>query len=93
MKQFKFNLVLLAAFALSLVNCTFEDNPNYSSTNSSTDQLLVKKFTTAPIFDGEIDEVWSSARPMVSEATVSNAGSRVITFKWVEQWQHRIGTK
>jgi hypothetical protein len=80
MKQFKFNLVLLAAFALSLVNCTFEDNPNYSSTNSSTDQLLVKKFTTAPIFDGEIDEVWSSARPMVSEATVSNAGSRVITL-------------
>lgn len=80
MKQFKFNLVLTVAVAMSLVNCTFDDNPNYSELNSSTDELLVKKFKTAPIFDGEIDEVWSSARPMISDASVSYAGSRVITL-------------
>ncbi|PKP36821.1 MAG: hypothetical protein CVT98_06990, partial [Bacteroidetes bacterium HGW-Bacteroidetes-15] len=65
---------------MSLVNCTFDDNPNYSELNSSTDVLLVKKFKTAPIFDGDIDEVWSSARPMLSDATVSKAGNRVITL-------------
>lgn len=79
MKNIKINLVLALA-AISLVNCTFEDSPNYSEMNSSTDELLVKKFKTVPIFDGEIDEVWSSARPMLSDATVSNAGSRVITL-------------
>ena len=80
MKQFKFKLILTAAFALILVNCTFDDNANYSEMNSSTDVLLVKKFKTAPIFDGEIDEVWSSAKPMISDASVSSAGSRVITL-------------
>ncbi len=77
MKKFKINLIL-ALVAVSLVNCTFEDNPNYSSTFSSTDVLLVKKFTTAPIFDGDIDEVWKTARPLLSDASVSSAGSRVI---------------
>lgn len=80
MKQFKLNFILTAAFALTLVNCTFEDNPDFSPTNSSTEQLLVKKFKTAPIFDGEIDEVWKTARPLLSDASVSSAGDRIITL-------------
>ncbi len=80
MKQFKSKLVLTVAITISLASCTFDDNANYSEFNSSTDELLVKKFKTAPIFDGEIDEVWSTTRPLLSEASVSSAGSRVITL-------------
>ncbi|OFY92751.1 MAG: hypothetical protein A3K10_17500 [Bacteroidetes bacterium RIFCSPLOWO2_12_FULL_31_6] len=79
MKKIKINLILALA-AISLVNCTFEDNANYTDPNSNTDLLLVKKFKTAPIFDGEIDEIWDSAKPMLSDATVSKAGNRVIAL-------------
>ncbi|PKP14214.1 MAG: hypothetical protein CVU08_01560 [Bacteroidetes bacterium HGW-Bacteroidetes-3] len=78
MKQFKFNLILAFVAAISLVNCTFDDNPNYSAIDSSENELLVKKFTTAPNFDGEIDEIWSTARPLLSTASVSKAGNRII---------------
>jgi hypothetical protein len=80
MKQFKFNLILAVAVAMSLVNCTFDDNANYSAIDSSDTELLVKKFTTAPNFDGEIDEMWNTARPLLSAATVSTAGNRVIAL-------------
>ncbi|MDP2068519.1 MAG: ethylbenzene dehydrogenase-related protein [Lutibacter sp.] len=81
MKLFKFNLVLIAVFAMSLANCTHDDAPNIGvdpGVGSSTEQLLVKKFTTAPTFDGEIDEIWSTARPLLSAATVTPAGDRTV---------------
>ena len=76
---------LLAIFAIfTFVNCTHDDAPTYSaidpSSLSSTDELLVKKFSTAPTFDGDIDAVWSEARPLLSAATVTPAGDRMITL-------------
>ncbi|MBL4561879.1 MAG: hypothetical protein JKX79_12940, partial [Labilibaculum sp.] len=44
------------------------------------DVLLVKKFSTAPTFDGDIDEVWSEARPLLNAASVTPSGDRIITL-------------
>lgn len=82
MKRIK--LSLLAAMAvLSFTSCTHDDAPNVGGdpgVGSSTDVLLVKKFKTAPVFDGDIDEIWSTARPLLSAATVTAAGNKTVTL-------------
>ena len=84
MKTLKISFAITIVSVLFFVNCTHDDAPEYSaidpSTLSSTDELLVKKFSTAPTFDGDIDAVWSEARPLVNRATVSGAGDREITL-------------
>ncbi len=76
----KFKFILAVLSLLALVNCTFEDEVPKIEIGSSNNVLLVKKFTTAPIFDGEIDEIWNEARPLLNEAKVSSAGNRIITL-------------
>jgi len=72
--------------ATLLVNCTHDDAPDCDydpieeGVGSSIDTLLVKRLSTAPNFDGDIDEVWSEARPLVNSATVTPAGDRIITL-------------
>ncbi len=73
--------------ATLLVNCTHDDAPDYGPSDpsdpgigESIDTLLVKRFSTVPTFDGEIDAVWSEARPLVNSATVTPAGDREITL-------------
>ncbi|NEW79928.1 MAG: hypothetical protein GZ086_11005 [Gelidibacter sp.] len=82
MKRIK--LSLLAAMAvLSFTSCTHDDAPNVGGdpgVGSSADVLLVKKFKTAPVFDGDIDEIWSTARPLLSAATVTAAGNKTVTL-------------
>jgi len=84
MKNLKLNLLLAVVALLTFVNCTHDDTPLTPIVDpgigSSTDELLVKRFTTAPIFDGDIDEVWSEARPLLNVATVTAAGFREITL-------------
>ena len=82
------NKSFLLAFATIMIfaNCTHDNDPicvddgigegpEFSST-----ELLVKKFSTAPEFDGEIDDVWSEARPLKATASVTSAGDRLITL-------------
>ncbi|PCI32400.1 MAG: hypothetical protein COB60_09645 [Flavobacteriaceae bacterium] len=75
-------ITLLAAVVAMAASCTHDDAPTNTvvdpGVGESTDILLVKKFSTAPTFDGDIDEVWSEARPLVNTAVVSPAGDRVI---------------
>jgi hypothetical protein len=82
MKTRKFSLVLAMIFLVSFTNCTHDDAPEYGPADpgigESPDELLVQKFSTAPNFDGDIDEVWKEARPLVNRATVSKAGDRII---------------
>jgi len=82
MKSIK--ITLLAAVVAMAASCTHDDAPTYSNVDpgvgESSDELLVKKFSTAPTFDGEIDEVWSEARPLVNAATVGPAGEKTITL-------------
>ncbi len=84
MKTLKLSSLLAILAIFAFVNCTHDDAPTYSSIDpglgSSSDVLLVKKFSTAPSFDGDIDEVWSEARPLLSTASVTPAGDRVITL-------------
>jgi len=83
----KIKLSLLAAVAvLAFTSCTHDDTPATTpgvvdpGVGSSSDVLLVKKFSTAPTFDGDVDEVWNEARPLLSAATVTPAGDRLITL-------------
>jgi len=84
MKKINISIILAAFAVITLVNCTHDDAPTYSAidpgTLSSSEELLVKKFSTAPNFDGDIDEVWSEARPLLSAAAVTAAGTREITL-------------
>ncbi|MFO7674170.1 MAG: ethylbenzene dehydrogenase-related protein [Lutibacter sp.] len=82
MKNLKLNLILALGALLSFANCTHDDAPQYSNVDpgvgSSTEQLLVKKFATAPVFDGDIDEIWDTARPLLGAATVTKAGAKTV---------------
>jgi len=78
--------LMLFLVILLFANCTHDNDPICidggisESPVFSTDTLLVKKFSTAPQFDGGIDEVWSEARPLKSTASVTVAGDRIITL-------------
>ena len=86
MKAIKLFSVLTIISVLFFVGCTHDDTPEYNDiiieegVGSSTDVLLVKRFSTAPVFDGDIDDVWSEARPLLNRATVTSAGDRIITL-------------
>jgi len=77
---------MLFLVILLFANCTHDNDPICidggvsESPSYSMDTLLVKKFSTAPQFDGGIDEVWSEARPLKSIASVTKAGDRIITL-------------
>ncbi|MFK5983724.1 MAG: ethylbenzene dehydrogenase-related protein [Flavobacteriaceae bacterium] len=86
MKTIKLFLALVVVATL-LIRCTHDDAPDYSPTDpvdpeigQSLDTLLVKRFSTAPVFDGDVDAVWSEARPLVNTAHVTSAGDRIITL-------------
>jgi len=92
-KNFKLNIMrTLKLFSITFIiatlfiNCTHDDKPLIpivevdSGVGESADTLLVQRFSTALTFDGNIDDVWAEARPLVNRATVIEAGDREITL-------------
>lgn len=84
MKIFKLITALIITVTFVL-GCTHDDYVPVTGTGDvgigeSSDELLVQKFSTAPVFDGTIDDVWSEARPLINKATVTGAGDREITL-------------
>jgi len=84
MKIFKLITALIITVTFVL-GCTHDDYVPSTGTGDvgigeSPDELLVQKFSTAPVFDGDIDDVWSEARPLINKATVTGAGDRKITL-------------
>ena len=86
MKTLKLSITATIIALLSFTNCTHDDYVPVTITDvdpgvgESTSELLVKRFSTAPTFDGDIDAVWSEARPLLNKATVAPAGDRIITL-------------
>ena len=84
MKTYKLIFGILAMSILVFVSCTHDDyNPpeqEYVGVETSDSELLVQRFATAPIFDGDIDDVWADAQPLINKATVTPAGDRIITL-------------
>jgi len=84
MKTLKLSLSIAIIALFTFVNCTHDDYVPVEGTATedffSTSELLVKKFSNAPTFDGVIDDVWKEARPLVNSAYVSGAGDRIITL-------------
>jgi len=71
--------------ATFFISCTHDDYTPVTTTvgpgiGESSDTLLVSRLSTAPIFDGAVDDVWDEARPLINRATVSPAGDRLITL-------------
>ena len=87
MRIIKTSLILATISLLTFFSCTHDDAPEFTSIDPGTlvsaDELLVKKFSTAPVFDGDIDVVWDEARPLVNRATVSPAGNREIPLNTI----------
>ena len=88
----KLSLIFVLGLLISFMSCTHDDEPvctddpgEVPGVGESSEELLVKKFSTAPAFDGDIDEVWKEARPLVNKATVSPAGDRIITLNGSSQ--------
>ena len=85
MKTLKLSVAAVVIALLSFTNCTHDDYVPTTvevdtGVGESADELLVKRFSTTPIFDGEVDAVWSEARPLINSAAVTGAGDRMITL-------------
>lgn len=82
MKTVKQTLAIIVGFLfVTLQGCTHADDysdPVGPDATSSTNELLVKKFATAPVVDGNIDAVWADARPLLNSYTVPSAGIRTV---------------
>lgn len=75
------SILFIAVLVSVLQGCTHADDyvaPTAEEATSSPNELLVKKFTTAPVVDGNIDAVWASVRPLVNSYTVPSAGIRTV---------------
>lgn len=86
MRTLKLSLIIAVISTLAFVQCTHDDTPIVGGdpgVGESAEELLVKRFSVAPNFDGEIDAVWAEARPLVNKAIVSPAGDRIITLNTI----------
>jgi hypothetical protein len=68
----KLNYFVIAMFATFAFSCSNNNEEPPAAGTSDTD-LLVAKFSSAPVFDGEIDEMWNSAQKLVSTVEVPSA--------------------
>lgn len=74
MKQF-INFLAIALVAIFSFNCDSDDSEVVDPGTSSS-ELLVAQFASAPTLDGTIDEVWATAQKLESSAVVPNLGAR-----------------
>ena len=82
MKRVKLSMsIIVGILFVSLQGCTHADeyvDPIPEEATSSASELLVTKFTTAPVVDGNIDAVWENARPLINSYNVPSAGIRTV---------------
>ena len=77
MRTVQFQTLLLAVIAgLLIFSSSCDDDPVVVDPGTSTTELLVKKFASAPTLDGTIDEMWKTCQTLEGVSTVPNAGSR-----------------
>lgn len=75
------SILFIAVLVSVIQGCTHADDyvtPIPDALTSSPNELLVAKFATAPIVDGNIDAVWANARPLINSYTVPSAGIRTV---------------
>jgi len=71
----KLNYFAIAMFAAFAISCS-NDNETPPVVGTSSSELLVAKFASAPTLDGEIDDMWNLAQQLVSTAEVPTLGAR-----------------
>ena len=69
-------LALAILVSMMMVRCSDDDEPVDVDPGESSSELLVKKFDAAPTLDGEIDEMWASAKRLVSTTEVPSLDAR-----------------
>ncbi len=73
----RLSLLGLALVLIVQVGCKKdEETPAATDPGESKTELLVKKFTAAPVMDGQIDGMWSGAKRLVGTAEVPNLAAR-----------------
>jgi len=74
---FKLGTIFLVSLLFTFTSCNDDDDDGTPDNNkTSTTELLVESFSSAPIVDGEIDDMWGAAQKLIGTATVPSAGSR-----------------
>ncbi|KAA3634942.1 MAG: hypothetical protein DWQ02_10560 [Bacteroidetes bacterium] len=70
---------LLAFLFAGILIFTWSCDPDPEPTpdpGESTTELLAKKFSSAPVLDGEVEDMWNECQTLVGTAVVPDAGSR-----------------
>jgi len=79
MQKYFIQLVALAFLVttVALSGCKKnDDDPTDPDPGESTTELIVKKFSTAPALDGDIDEMWGTAQKLVGTTEVPELAAR-----------------
>ncbi len=78
---FKVFAILLVGFLVVNVSCSTDDDTTDDPTGptdpgTSTTELLVKKFTSAPTMDGTIDDMWGTVQTLTGTTEVPTLAAR-----------------
>ena len=74
----KLSLIVMAGLLIVQVGCKKDDPVDEPSTDpgESTTELLVAKFSSAPVMDGDIDAMWGDAQRLVGTLEVPTLSAR-----------------
>ncbi len=76
-KYFKYLLIFAVVGSLSTLNsCKDDDDDSTIDPGESSSELLVKKFSEAPILDGDVDDMWGTAQKLVGTTEVPALAAR-----------------
>jgi hypothetical protein len=73
-------VAVMTAMSMVVFSCSKDDDeetPTTPSAGESSSELLVAKFTAAPVLDGDIDAMWANAQLLKTSCEVPTLGSRM----------------
>ncbi len=76
MKQHYFYLAVILIISSCFGSCSKNDTDNPPNPGESNTELLAKKFNTAPIIDGVVDDMWSNSKRLTDTTKVPTLGPR-----------------
>lgn len=68
--------ILIGVVLVFAIGCSSSNDDPNPDPGESTSELLVAKFTSAPIMDGTMDDMWSSAQRLVGSTVVPDLAAR-----------------
>jgi hypothetical protein len=72
----KLGTIFLVSLLFTFTSCSDDDEGTPDNNETSTTELLVESFSSAPSIDGTIDAMWGEAQKLVGTTSVPNLGPR-----------------